>query len=140
MTPQEFFAVVLPPPGHGLYCAAELTSKRKEHKFEETLDALQPYVDEWVEASRNTYFALATFEEAGSREAVNARYIRAFFIDLDCAEEGPKTYGSKENGMAAFTAFMADTGLDALGKPVPSEWVAELLKRYVRLLDEAAAH
>ena len=27
-----------------------------------------------------------------------------------------------------------------LGKPVPSEWVAELLKRYVRLLDEAAAH
>ena len=117
MTPQEFFAVVLPPPGHGLYCAAELTSRRKEHRFEETLDALQPHIDEWVSASRNTYFALATFEEAGSREAVNARYIRSFFIDLDCAEEGPKTYGSKEDGMAAFVAFMADTGLGELGNP-----------------------
>jgi hypothetical protein len=26
-----------------------------------------------------------------------------------------------------------------LDKPVPSAWVAELLKRYTRLLDEAAA-
>jgi hypothetical protein len=117
MTPQEFFAVVLPPPGHGLYCATELTSRRKEHKFEETLDELQQHIGPWVEASRNTYFALATFKEAGSREAVNAQYIRSFFIDLDCTEDGPKTYGTKAEGMAAFTAFMADTGLGELGNP-----------------------
>ncbi len=50
MTPQEFFAVVLPPPGNGFYCAAELTTKRKEHKFEEKYEDLQPHVDAWVEA------------------------------------------------------------------------------------------
>lgn len=117
MTPQEFLAVVLPPPGHGLYCAAELTTKKKEHKYEETYDALQQHVDQWVGDKRNAYFALATFEKHGSREAANARHIRAFFIDIDCAEDGPKTYGSKEDGRAAFDAFMADTGLDQLGVP-----------------------
>jgi hypothetical protein len=117
MTPQEFFAVVLPPPGHGLYCAAELTTRRKEHRFEETPDAIQPHIDEWIGASRNTYFALATFKEAGSREAVNAQFIRALFVDLDCAEYGPKTYGTKDEGMDAFNAFMAVTGLAELGSP-----------------------
>ena len=117
MTPQEFFAVVLPPPGHGLYCAVELTTKRKEHKFEETLDELQTHIDAWVEAKYNTYFALATFEEAGSREATNARHIKSLFVDIDCNEDGPKTYGTKEAGMEAFDAFMQKTGLHELGQP-----------------------
>ena len=109
--------MVLPPPGHGLYCAVELTTKRKEHKFEETHDALQPHIDAWVEAEYNTYFALATFEKAGSRTAENARHIKALFADIDCNEDGPKTYGTKEAGMEAFNAFMQKTGLHELGKP-----------------------
>ena len=117
MTPQEFFAVVLPPPGNGLYCAVELTTKRKEHKYEETYDELQPHIDAWVEAKYNTYFALATFEKAGSRTAENARHIKALFADIDCNKDGPKTYGTKEEGMAAFVAFMQKTGLHELGKP-----------------------
>ena len=117
MTPQEFFAVVLPPPGHGVYCAAELTTKRKEHKFEETHDALQEKINEWVEAEYNTYFALATFEKVGSRTTENARHIKALFADIDCNEDGPKTYGTKEAGMEAFEAFMQKTGLHELGKP-----------------------
>jgi len=117
MTPQEFFAVVLPPPGNGLYCAVELTTKRKEHKYEETYDELQPHIDAWFEAKYNTYFALATFEKAGSRTAENARHIKALFADIDCNKDGPKTYGTKEEGMAAFVAFMQKTGLHELGKP-----------------------
>ena len=117
MTPQEFFAVVLPPPGHGLYCAVELTTKRKEHKFEETYEELQQHIDGWVEAKYNTYFALATFEKAGSRIAENARHIKALFADIDCNKDGPKTYGTKEEGMEAFVAFMQKTGLHELGKP-----------------------
>lgn len=117
MTPQEFFAVVLPPPGHGLYCAAELTTKRKEHKFEENYEELQPHVDAWVEAKYSTYFALATFEKSGSRVAANARHIRALFVDLDCNEDGPKTYGTKEEGLQAFNEFLAATGLGELGRP-----------------------
>jgi len=117
MTPQEFFAVVLPPPGHGYYCAAELTTKRKEHKFEEKYEDLQQTVDDWVAAKRSTYFALATFENPGSRTAANARHIRALFIDIDCNEDGPKTYGTKDEGFDAFNAFMAVTGLNELGQP-----------------------
>ncbi len=117
MTPQEFFAVVLPPPGHGYYCAAELTTKRKEHKFEEKYDALQQTVDDWVAAKYSTYFALATFETPGSRVAANARHIRALFVDLDCNKDGTKTYATKEEGMSAFNAFMSATGLHELGAP-----------------------
>ena len=117
MTPQEFLAVVLPPPGHGFYCAAELTTNNNEHKYEENHENLQPYVDAWVGANYNVYFALSTFEKAGSRKAANARFVKALFVDIDCMEDGPKTYGSKDEGMAAFNAFMQETGLDALGKP-----------------------
>jgi len=106
MTPQEFFPGVLPPPGHRLYCAVELTTKRKEHKFEEKYEDLQQHVDAWVEDKYNTYFALATFEKAGSRIAENARHIKALFADIDCNKDGPKTYGTKEEGMEAFTSFM----------------------------------
>ena len=37
MEPLEFLAAVLPPPGHGRYCVAELT-KKKEHFYVETLE------------------------------------------------------------------------------------------------------
>jgi hypothetical protein len=117
MTPQEFFAVVLPTPGHGFYCAAELTTKRNEHKFEDDYAKLQPHVDAWIAAKCSTYFALATFAEAGSRTAKNAQHIKALFVDIDCNVDGPKTYGTKEAGMEAFNTFMQKTGLHELGAP-----------------------
>jgi uncharacterized protein YozE (UPF0346 family) len=82
MNPLEFLAVVLPSPGHGAYCTAEL-SKKKEHLFSENLDDFYPKVDTWVEQKADVFFALATFDDAKKRKAENARFIKALFIDMD---------------------------------------------------------
>jgi hypothetical protein len=110
MTPLEFLAVVLPSPGHGYYCAVELTTKRKEHVYEEAMEALQPAVDKWDGKDRDIYFALATYAEKGSREAVNTKYLKSLFIDMD-------GYESKKAAALALNTFLAETGLAALGDP-----------------------
>jgi len=142
MNPLDFLAVVLPSPGNGFYCAAELT-KKKEHVYAETLEELQPRVDGWDNKDYDCYFALSTFKEAGKREVANAVAIKALFIDMD-------GYETKKAAGMALAAFLTHTGLANLGTPwvmssgggvhaywplnaaVPiSEWkpVAENLKR-----------
>lgn len=75
MEPQEFLAAVLPPPGHGYYCVAAITPKRKEHHFAQEIEEVLPKTQQWLGERKDVYFALSTFREQGSREAVNAAYI-----------------------------------------------------------------
>ncbi len=110
MTPAEFLAVVLPSPGHGFYCAAELSTNKKAHAFEEKHEDLIPAIDKWHGAKRDVYFALATFENAGKRTADNARFLKALFIDMD-------GYESKKAAALALSGFLEKTGLDVLGNP-----------------------
>ena len=109
MTPLEFLAVVLPSPDNGLYCAAELSTKKKEHFYAQEIEHLQPSVDKWHKAGKDVFFALSTFETS-NREAINARHIRALFIDMD-------GYASKKEAAASLQDFMRKTGLDLLGSP-----------------------
>ena len=110
MEPLDFLAAVLPSPGHGYYCAAELSSAKKTHVFVENLNEIQPRVETWLQNKRDIYFALATFEEQGKRTADNAEYLRSMFIDMD-------GYESKQAAAQALSTFLADTGLDEFGTP-----------------------
>jgi hypothetical protein len=110
MNPLDFLAAVLPSPDHGYYCAAELSTNKKEHRYEEKLENLIPVIDAWNGKDRDIYFALSTFAEVDSREAVNARFIKAMFIDMD-------GYASKKEAAAALAQFMEKTEMDTLGKP-----------------------
>lgn len=118
MNPLEFLAVVLPSPGNGLYCAAELSSNKKEHVFAESLEELLPAVKEWDEANLNIFFALSVFDYAVAdvkgnkdrRTIENSRFIKALFIDLD-------GYETKKDAAAALDGFLEGTGLDQLGSP-----------------------
>lgn len=110
MEPLDFLAAVLPSPGHGYYCAAELSSKRKQHVFTEDIAEIRPHVDRWLEGQQDIYFALATFADKGSRTADNAEYIKSVFIDMD-------GYESREAAQQALDKFLADTGLNAYGTP-----------------------
>jgi len=117
MTPLEFLAVVLPSPGHGYYCAAELT-KKKDHVFVEDVAEFYPTVDTWVSNECDVYFGLASFDEKvalmkGNKDrriAANARYIRSFFIDMD-------GYATRKAAATALAGFLAETGLDLFGSP-----------------------
>ena len=108
MTPLEFLAVVLPPPEFGRYCVAELT--KKEHVFTAALDSTPAHIKRWHDSKLDIYFALATFGEEDNRQAVNARYVKSLFIDMD-------GYASKKDAAQALSAFLSKTGMDALGTP-----------------------
>lgn len=116
MKPLEFLAEVLPSPGHGLYCTAELSTKKKEHVFAETIDSFKPVVKRWLESDRNVYFALATFDpkvtalQRSRRTADNARFIKAIFVDMD-------GYESPKAAAIALSEFLEKTELDAFGTP-----------------------
>ena len=116
MYPLDFLAAVLPSAGD-YYCVTELSTKRKEHFYTKDINELPAKIHEWHQQELNVYFALASFGEKGKREAANAVHVRSFFLDIDCAEDGPKTYGSKKEGYAAFVNFLQQTELDQLGNP-----------------------
>ena len=110
MYPHEFLAAVLPPPGFGYYCTAELSSKKKQHVFTEDIGGIDAQAQQWLSAKQDVYFALATFNEPGSREAANAEYLRSLFIDMD-------GYETKQAAAQALNNFLESTGLDAFGTP-----------------------
>ena len=131
MTPLEFLAEVLPSPGNGYYCAAELTNK-KEHIFGETLEEIMPTVEKWATKGYDTYFALATFGTNKDRTKDNMHASQVLAVDLDCnhpkdipqpdKETGelvikPKSYPSAKAAAAALQKFCEDTGLSSLGDP-----------------------
>jgi hypothetical protein len=110
MTPLEFLAAVLPAPSTGTYCVAELSSIKKEHQYEESLEDLQAPIEAWHAADKDVYFALSTFAVAGKRTADHARFIRSLFIDMD-------GYATKKDAATALGAFLEKTGMAELGNP-----------------------
>ena len=117
MNPLDFLAAVLPS-AEDFYCIAELSSNAKQHVFGKQLDKLADTAAKLDAAELDTYFALAAFKNSGDRTAANAVSMRSFFLDIDCAEDGPKTYATKQDGMDAFEAFLVDTNLGSLGRPL----------------------
>ena len=111
MKPLEFLAEVLPPPGNGSYCVVELSSRKKEHAFVTSLSETRPYIRNWLEKSREIYFALATFDSPSEgRTAQNASRIQSIFIDMD-------GYASKKEAAVSLAKFLEKTGLDSFGNP-----------------------
>lgn len=131
----------------GFYCVfASLGSEnRRVQKFYDSIDAVVDKAQELDEAGFDAYFALATFEEDGSRKVTNVKELRAFFLDLDC---GPsKDYENQNEAMIALRGFCKKLELPKpllinsgrgihvywfLSEPVSmEEWlpVAERLKR-----------
>jgi len=126
MEPLEFLAEVLPPPGNGYYCVAELT-KKKEHVYVETLEEAQPTIDKWNKLGYDIYFGLGTFGEAGSRVASNVHMCKVIAVDVDCnhPKDIPdadgvvkqKAYPSPKAAANAIVKFSEESGLAALGSP-----------------------
>jgi hypothetical protein len=110
MKPLEFLAEVLPSPGHGKYCAAELTSSYKKHVFVDDLAELTPTIKQWLKEGKDIYFALSVFDDAKKRKADNAVAIKSLFIDMD-------GYASKKEAVTTLAKFLEKTGLDDFGTP-----------------------
>lgn len=102
-----FLATVLP--SKGKYCVVELSSRKKEHVFVDTLRELTPHLNRFHAAKYNTYFALASFIDAESRTAKNAHAMRSVFLDIDCGVG--KAYRTKRDAAQALEEFLGETNL-----------------------------
>ena len=126
MDPLDFLAAVLPPPGNGRYCVAELT-KKKEHVYVDTLEEAQVVVERWKKANLDIYFGLSTFGSADKRLAANTQMAKCIAIDIDCnhpkdlpdehGEFKPKAYPSARMAAQAILEFSSEVGLAGLGEP-----------------------
>lgn len=115
MQPLDFLAAVLP--SSGLYCAAEFQTKKKEHKFVNTIDELYVNVKQFSDSGYNAYFALCSFAEE-RRLAVNAKQVKSLFMDLDVGKDPARSYASKKQAQEAFEKFMLGTEMAMLGQPL----------------------
>jgi len=89
----------------GVYCVFAARSKdaRKVQKFYNSLEQVAAAAQELDAEGYDVYFALATFEEAGSRKVDNVKHLHSFFLDLDC---GPsKDFATQEEAIKALRAF-----------------------------------
>jgi hypothetical protein len=89
----------------GSYCiwANRLSDKRKIQKFYPDLDAVIHAAHNLDADGYDAYYALGTFDEAGSRDASNVKQLKTFFLDLDC---GPtKDYPSQTDALQALRDF-----------------------------------
>ena len=95
----------------GFYCvfASHGSEDRRVQKFYDSIDAVLTTAYDLDNSGFDAYFALATFEEAGSRKVTNVKQLRSFFLDLDC---GPgKDYPTQNEAVVALQGFCKLLGL-----------------------------
>ena len=149
MDSKTFLQRVLSGDGHYCLFASKLTEEKRTQKFYTSLEDLIHTATNLDQSGFDTYFALGTFKEEGSRKTLNVKELKSFFFDIDC---GPsKEYIDQTEGLKALRSFTKAVGLPkpliissgrgihvywALSKAVSYEkWlpVAEQLKRYCGL-------
>lgn len=104
----EFYKKALP--SDGVYCVTAIspTSKIPKHKFVESIEEVEPVINEFKKKNTNVFVALSSFK-GYSRKADEAKYIRSFFVDLDVGEG--KGYESKEVALESLDEFVATAEL-----------------------------
>jgi len=114
MDAHDFLTAVLP--RTGVYCVFELPHRRQV--FVDTVEAVAATAGGFAAKKLDTYFALASFKEKGTREAGNAQLMRSLFIDIDIdPDEEQGLYTSKREAVVALNTFLQETHLDTLGAP-----------------------
>ena len=119
MDSHDFLSAVLP--RQGKYCTFTMKGPLRKNIFVDDLENLYETNVSLSEVGNNTFYALSTFDEQGTREAVHAQYVRALFADLDCGVDAKtgkqKAFASKKAAVAALAEFMEATDLGTLGSP-----------------------
>ena len=90
---------------NGYYCVfgSRKSDDKKVQKFYDSIDAVVSAASNLDADGYDTYFALGTFTEAGTRKAYNVQELKAFFLDLDCGEG--KDYAAQPDALASLRDF-----------------------------------
>jgi hypothetical protein len=95
----------------GFYCifGSRLSDSNKVQKFYTDLDTAIHAAHNLDSEGYDAYFALGTFDQSGSRKALNVKQLKSFFLDLDC---GPtKDYATQADALAALRKFCKELTL-----------------------------
>lgn len=105
---REFYKKALP--SSGVYCVATIDPivKVTKHKFVESIDELESFVESKKNTPTNIFVALSSFK-GYSRKADEAKAVKSFFVDLDVGEG--KGYESKASALNALDKFVVDSAL-----------------------------
>ena len=124
-------------PTDGEYCVLALQPKqnRRLQKFYDSIGAVEDAAYDLDSKGYDVYFAMATFEEAGSRKVDNIKKIKSFFLDLDCGEG--KDFATQKDALLSLRSFTKKLSLPKpvvvnSGRGVHAYWP---LKEYVCLDD-----
>jgi hypothetical protein len=100
---KEFYKKALP--STGVYCIATIDpiTKKPSHKFVESIEDLESFVESKKDTKTNIFVAMSSFK-GYSRKADEAKAVRSFFVDLDVGEG--KGYDSKEDALDAIDKFI----------------------------------
>jgi len=79
----EFLEGVLSSEGHYCVFAARSADDTRIQKFYDTLEEVERAARKFDAQGLNTYFGLGTYNETGSRKAINVREMKSLFLDLD---------------------------------------------------------
>lgn len=100
---KEFYKKALP--STGVYCVATIDpiAKITKHKFVESIDDLESFVESKKDSKTNIFVAMSSFK-GYSRKADEAKAVRSFFVDLDVGEG--KGYDTKDEALDAIDKFI----------------------------------
>lgn len=95
-------------PTEGFYAAITIDGAPKQGFFS-SVDDLAKAVVALDTRGSNTYYAISSFVEKGSRKQENVRLTKVLALDVDCGQDKP--YPSWKEGLVALGQFIADTNL-----------------------------
>ena len=89
----------------GNYCVFAFRTRddKRIQKFYSSIDHVVDIASNLDKEGYDAYFALATFNEAGSRKVDNVKELNSFFLDLDCGLG--KDYKTQEEAIQALKSF-----------------------------------
>ena len=94
----------------GLYCVVGLKKGAPRQTFVETTEEIDGVVEGLMAQGYDAYFGCAKYLNASEgRTAQNAKWFKAFWLDLDCGENKP--YETQAEALDALKQFVKDTGL-----------------------------
>ena len=102
-----FLSAVLPT--DGLYCVVGLKRGTPRQTFVSSLEEVDELANTLVEQQFDVYFGCAKFETDEGRTAKNAKWFKAFWLDLDCGEG--KDYEGQAQALTALKQFCQTVGL-----------------------------
>lgn len=107
MNTLDFLRRVLP--SEGYYVTTVINEDGTKQGFFQSIEELAKAIAGLDRRGNNTYFAISSYKEKGSRKQNNVKATKVLALDIDCGDDKP--YPSWKEGLKALSEFVKDMGL-----------------------------